>query len=203
MVDRGFEATTIYNGFDVDAPPGDRAATRGRSRNRRPTSCWSRTPCGPSPGRTSPAQSRIAEAFGATYWLLGPAEEGYDVELERSSPAHAVRSCTRRAPTGPTSTPPPTSIVFPSTWEGFGNPPIEAAIHRRPVVVGDYPVAAELRELGFRWFDPNDLDGVDSCLRHPDSELLDHNRDLAVTHLSLARMRDRLSDLLDDAGWLP
>jgi glycosyltransferase involved in cell wall biosynthesis len=94
-------------------------------------------------------------------------------------------------------------VVFPSTWEGFGNPPIEAALHRRPVAIGLYPVAAELAAFGFRWFDASAPAAIDAFLDAPDAELLDANRTIAREHFSIAAMRAHLRALLDGAGWLP
>lgn len=51
-------------------------------------------------------------------------------------------------------------VVFPSTYEGFGLPLLEAMAARRPVVVSNIPVFGELAEgrlAHFCPFDPNDI----------------------------------------------
>jgi mannosylglucosylglycerate synthase len=97
-------------------------------------------------------------------------------------------------------------VLFPSVWEGFGNPPVEAALRRRTVTVGRYPVAEELRRCGFRWFAPDDVDAVRGVLADPDSaavrELLDHNVAVARRHCSLDSVAAALLDLFRAAGWL-
>jgi len=94
-------------------------------------------------------------------------------------------------------------LVFPSSWEGFGNPPIEAATYMRPAAVGPYPVAEELRALGFDWFPTDDARPLAEFLASPDASLLDHNRMVVREHLSLDVMTERIGALLDAAGWLP
>lgn len=201
MLDRGIAASTIYNGFDTDEPAGDRMATRvdiGVSNRERlvlhPVRAIER--------KDVPAAIRLAEDLDATYWLLGPAEEDYDAPL-----ADALRSARCRVIHAPS----PGSmadayaacdvVAFPSTWEGFGNPPVEAAIHHRPVAVGPYPVADELRHLGFRWFSPNAPEQIDAFLRRPDASLHRHNHEIARLHFGLDRLRDDIAALLDEAGW--
>ena len=153
-----------------------------------------------------PVAVALAEALGATYWLTGPAEEGYGPTLEAvldGARARGIRVLHR--PGGPTADMYAAAdvVAFPSTWEGFGNPPVEAALHRRPAAGGRYPVAEELRALGFEWFDPTDPDPLRRWLAAPDPELLDRNARVVRAHLSLEVMGDSLRALLDEAGWTP
>jgi glycosyltransferase involved in cell wall biosynthesis len=202
MAERGFDATTIYNAFDVYAPLGDRAATRAAfaiADDERlvihPVRAIAR--------KNIPKAIELAEALDATYWLLGVTEENYDAELARILARARTRVIHRSSHDRAGFYAAADIVAFPSTWEGFGNPPIEAAIFRRPVAVGHYPVAAELQALGFRWFDPDDVDALRGWFDHADQSLLDHNQQLARRHFSFASLRAELRSLLAGAGWLP
>jgi glycosyltransferase involved in cell wall biosynthesis len=135
--------------------------------------------------------------------LLGEAEEDYGPELDRLLARARCRVIRLPSAHEPKIYAAPDAVVFPSTWEGFGNPPIEASLARRPVAVGPYPVGAELQALGFRWFDARDPRALGGWLAHPDDELLDHNRRVACEHFSLDVMAERLRTLLGEAGWVP
>jgi glycosyltransferase involved in cell wall biosynthesis len=200
MAARGIRATTIYNGFDVDAPIGDRSGTRTRLGIAHDELLVAH-PVRAIARKNIPGALAITEALGGVYWLLGPAEEGYDVELAALLADARCSYLHESAPSRSDIYAAADLVVFPSTWEGFGNPPVEAAIFRRPVVVGDYPVAEELRGLGFHWFRVDEVDAVRAFLAAPDQAQLDADHELARRHLSLERMGIRLAALLEDAGW--
>lgn len=201
LAERGIGAVTIYNAFDTEAPAGDRQGTRQRLEvpsGRR----LLLHPVRAVPRKDVPAALALAESLGAVYWLMGPSEEGYGPELERIlaaarvpllrrvedlSAADAYAACD--------------AVAFPSKWEGFGNPLVESAVHRRPLAVNRYPVAVELERFGFRWFPSHDAGPLGAWLDEPDTRLLDHNLAVARRHFSLSSLPGRLATLFDEHGW--
>lgn len=205
LADRGLEATTVYNAFDADPSPGRREATRralGLSASDtlllQPTRALARKNIG--------GALALAEGAGATYWLLGPAEDGYGAELDRL--VAAARCPVRLGPPPQGCTVADAyaacdAVVLPSSWEGFGNPSVESATHDRALAIGPYPVAAELATFGFRWFDAGDPSALAAWLVSPDPALLAHNHAVAATHFNLADLPARLERVLSRVPGLP
>jgi mannosylglucosylglycerate synthase len=202
---RGLRATTIYNAFDPDPPAGDRVATR-RKLGLRDDNPLLLQPTRALPRKNIPAALAVAEVVGGTYWLLGPAEDGYGPELERLV-AQARCPVVLGEPQGGCSIADAYAacdlVLLPSSWEGFGNPSVESATHRRALVIGAYPVAAELAGFGFRWFSPTDAGPVAEWLTHRDEELLSHNHRVAAQHFNLADLPGRLARVLGRMEGLP
>jgi hypothetical protein len=82
---------------------------------------------------------------------------------------------------------------------GIRLPLIEAALHRRPIAVGTFPVARELAAFGFHWFDATDPEPLRAFLADPDAALLDHNEALAHAHFGIDALARRLQRMLSDA----
>jgi len=80
------------------------------------------------------------------------------------------------------------AVVFPSTWEGFGNPTIETIAAQRPLAVFPYPVLGEITAYGLRYFDLDDAGALARFLRTPDPNLF-------ATNLRRARANFSVTDL--------
>ena len=202
LAERGIDATTIYNGFDVHAPPGDRHGTRTRL-GVADDELLVAHPVRAIERKNVPRALALAEELDGTYWLLGPPEEGYGPTLEAHLAKASCRVVRHSLRVIPDIYAAADAVVFPSLWEGFGNPPVEASLYRRPVAVGSYPVADELRALGFQWFPTDDARPLRAWLAEPDRALLDHNEALVRQRLSTETMTERIAELLERANWLP
>lgn len=198
---RRIRATTIYNRVDPDRSAAPRDLARKRL-GLGPDEVVVLQPTRALARKNIPAALELCSALGATYWLTGPAEEGFGPTARRL--LDSARCPTRwdggtldmDAAYGAADL-----VVLPSTWEGFGLPAIESAVMRRPLAIADYPVATELRAHGFRWFGLGDLTAIKAWLAQPEVEVLDHNQAVARRHFSLRTLPLDLQALFDGAGW--
>ena len=195
---RGIRATTIYNTFDPHPVPADGAAVR-RVLGLRADARLLLQPTRALARKNIAGGLALATAVGGTYWLLGPAEDGYGPELERlvaGARCPVLLGAGDSALTVAEAYAACDGVVLPSLWEGFGNPSIESATYRRPLAIGPYPVATELVAFGFRWFDSGAPEPFAEWLDHPDVSLLEHNQKVAEEQFNLADLPRRLEPVL-------
>jgi glycosyltransferase involved in cell wall biosynthesis len=200
---RGIVATTVYNTFDPDPVLADRDRVR-RSLGFATDTLVLLQPTRALPRKNIAGGLALAAAVGGTYWLLGPAEDGYGPQLERLVAQARCPVLLGPGDTGHMSIAEAYAacdvVVLPSTWEGFGNPSIESATYRRPLAIGPYPVARELAAFGFRWFDSAVPAPLASWLARPDRALLEENHQVAATYFNLADLPGRLAEVLAPLG---
>jgi glycosyltransferase involved in cell wall biosynthesis len=197
LLERGIDAVMMMNSFDCEPRRGRRDSTRlslevdARSLVVMPTRALAR--------KNIEGALAMCEALDAVFWLLGPAEDGYESTLEELIRCANV-DVRRGLPEGfdvDDAYAACDLVVMPSTWEGFGNPVLESVTHRRPLALYPYPVACEIIDFGFRFFELGDVGAIKSFLENPDYDLYAHNLSIALEHFNVASLPSRLSDLLD------
>jgi glycosyltransferase involved in cell wall biosynthesis len=143
----------------------------------------------------------FVEPRHARYWLTGPAEDGFGPELDRILAVAHAQVAHGRAEHPQDAYAAADVVVFPSSWEGFGNPVIEATVADRPVAVAHYPVLDELRALGLQLFSIDHPDAVAAWLAAPDAAVRAANRACLQQHFDLAHLPARIEDALTTVGW--
>jgi glycosyltransferase involved in cell wall biosynthesis len=207
LENRGFDAVTLRNAFDLDPIRGDRAATRaafGFGEDDlvllQPTRAIPRKNV-PGAVAFANALARLEPDRACRLWITGPAEDNFDDSFRRAIAEATMPVTVGRAATVADAYAAADLVLFPSTWEGFGNPVIESIAHRRPIVVGDYPVLDEIRAFGVELLSVDEPERVHEWLRAPRLDALERNVALVAPHCSLADLPRRISDAFVDRGW--
>lgn len=206
---RGLDASTLHVGL---RPPGRvtnrRAVRRLLGVGRDEILCLH--PVRAVARKEIPTALDLTRRLGGAYWLTGPAEESYEAQARAHLASAGIRTIWRSfddlgVDSGVDDAYAAADLVlFPSSREGFGIPPLEAALRRRLAVVGDYPAAAEFREMGIRWPTGSDIAEVRRLLADDVARmrLLDQNLNIVTQTFSQAATTVRLRSLLDARGWL-
>jgi glycosyltransferase involved in cell wall biosynthesis len=204
---RGFDAITLRNAFDLAPARGNRDQTRAAFGFAHDDLVLLQ-PTRAIPRKNIPAAVAFARGLALRHpehrvhlWITGPAEDGYDDVLARVIAESTVPVTLGRAASAADAYAAADLVVFPSTWEGFGNPVIESIAYRRPIVVGNYPVLDELRAFGVRLLSVDDLAGVDAWLQSPDPTVFERNVEAVRPHCSLPDLPHRLDAAFVGAGW--
>jgi mannosylglucosylglycerate synthase len=198
--ERGIDATTIMNTFDCEPPRGRRESTRLNLDLTNEVLVV--MPSRALPRKNIEGALELCRALDAIFWLLGPAEDGYDDELNelfRVAPVEVRRGLGHDFSIHDAYAA-SDLVVMPSTWEGFGNPVLESVTHRRPLALHPYPVANEITSYGFKFFGLSDVDGVSAFLGDVDYALYEHNLLIALEHFNVKSLPDRLGKVVDQMG---
>lgn len=143
----------------------------------------------------------LAASAGATYWLTGPVEEGFEGDLGAilaDPPTRVLRGVDQHGLSMADAYAAADAGVLPSLWEGFGLPLLEAAVARRPLAVRRYPVAVELeRAHGFAWLPIDDGPGLRRAMDHPDPTVLDRNESIVRDCFGVHALPARLATILE------
>lgn len=159
---------------------------------------------------------RFAEDFSdasgrdATLVVTGPCEEGYDSRFARLCRESTVRVAHIPNWAGAHRDDPAAAspydihdlyaradmVTFPSSREGFGNPVLESVVHRKPLLVAEYPVLEELRGFGFQFLslDGSAVERVIKLLERPQllEEMLDRNYEIGRRNFSLEMLEQQM-----------
>ena len=203
---RGFDAVCVHNSFDFDAAPGDRATARDAV-GADDESILLVQPTRAIPRKNVEGGLRFASSVATAmsprplvYWITGPAEDGYDEEFARALAHASVPVHVGRAPRPADAYAAADLVVFPSTWEGFGNPVIESIAARRMIAVGAYPTLHEL-VAGLHVLSVDNVEAAAAWLRDPRPEVLDANYEQARTRFSVEYLPARIEAALLGVGW--
>ncbi len=206
---RGYaRVDTVHNYFDLDAAPGDRDGTRdtfgfGASELvlLQPARAIERKNV---PGGLRFAQQLARTAGPVRYWLSGPAEDDYAPTLERITERAVIPVTMGRAARAADAYAACDLVVFPSTWEGFGNPVVESIAARRACAAHPYPVLAEIVAAGIRTFSTEHPESVARFLEEPEAvreRYYDVNLRRARVSFSLAELPAAIDAVFARHGW--
>jgi glycosyltransferase involved in cell wall biosynthesis len=204
---RGFEAFVIRNVFETDPPVGDRNGTR-RGLGFVDQDLVVLQPTRAIPRKEVGRGLRLAEQIAGLmpgrpvrFWLTGAAEDGYGPTLDELWAGARVSVTHRGVSDVADAYAAADLVVMPSSWEGFGNPVIEAMVAERPVAAAGYPVLDELRDLGLLVLPLEDPNRVASFLHRPDLGWLRRNHDVVRRELSIGGLPGRLLEAFARVGW--
>ena len=205
---RGIRAVAVPNTFDFDAFSGDGPATRtalGLG-----DALVLLQPTRAIPRKNIEGGLRFAAAVGERigdrpmrYWITGPAEDGYEDEFARLVDTAPVPVVVGRAGRAADAYAAADLVVFPSTWEGFGNPVVESVAARRMVAVASYPVLDEIT-AGLDVLSVDDPAGAAAWLATPAddrAEQLAMNYSSARSRFAIEHLPGRIRQAFTAVGW--
>ncbi len=209
---RGYAGTTtVHNYFDLDPPTGERESTR-KSFGFTDDDFVCFQPARAIERKNVPGGLRFAQRLRELapdlelrYWLSGPAEEGYEPTLARILERADVPVTLGRARRACDAYAAADLVVFPSTWEGFGNPVIESIAYRRACAAYPYPVLAEIVAAGVRTFSTERPEQVSHFLAEPlavRERYFDVNVHRAQLSFALADLPAAIDATFAAHGWL-